>query len=257
MHELLRGQILKHLKRKKGCTAEDFFRSVPEYFWHTDAPPQHYLREALAKLLQWRLIEAYKDGTLLNEDDDTSSRGVVFYLSPIAVELEQQLGIDLTAIPIFGQPISSTQWPAVLALMPFAPVFRPVYEDHLKAVAKRVGLSIGRADDFFSNGSIMADIWSAIHAADIILADCTGRNPNVFYEIGIAHTLGRDTILLTRSVDDIPFDLRHLRTIVYDFTPRGMATFEEQCQSTIQTLLERQGMAARPRPAKTKRKQRA
>jgi hypothetical protein len=46
----------------------------------------------------------------------------------------------------------------------------------------------------------------------VVICDCTGRNPNVFYEIGIAHTLGREVILITQNPEDIPFDLRHLRS---------------------------------------------
>jgi len=79
----------------------------------------------------------------------------------------------------------------------------------------------------------MADIWEAICAARIIVADCTGRNPNVFYEAGLAHTVGKPVVLLTQNKDDIPFDLRHIRYIDYEFTPRGMAIFEERLLKTL------------------------
>jgi hypothetical protein len=79
----------------------------------------------------------------------------------------------------------------------------------------------------------MGDVWSAINAAKVIVADCTGRNPNVMYEIGLAHAIGRHTILISQSIDDVPFDLRHLRVIVYDYTPRGMREFEMKLAETI------------------------
>jgi hypothetical protein len=81
----------------------------------------------------------------------------------------------------------------------------------------------------------MRDIWSAIHAARIVVADCTGRNPNVFYEIGLAHAIGRYTILISQSIDDVPFDLRHLRIILYEYTPRGMEKFEKALIETMKS----------------------
>src|SRR5215471_6685159 len=97
--------------------------------------------------------------------------------------------------------------------MPFSSELRPVYDDHIKNVMQEVNLECNRADDIFSNGVIIEEVWKNINEARIIIADLTGKNPNVFYEVGIAHTLGKEVILITQSIDDIPFDLRHLRCI--------------------------------------------
>jgi hypothetical protein len=118
------------------------------------------------------------------------------------------------------------------------PDLKPIYEDHIKKVAAEIGLDAGRADDFFLNGSIITDIWSAINAAKFIIADCTGRNPNVFYEIGVAHAIGKDTILISKSIEDVPFDLRHLRVIIYEYTPRSIITFENTLKNTISSMLK-------------------
>ncbi len=83
-------------------------------------------------------------------------------------------------------------------------------------------LTVARADDFYTNQAVMQDVWSAIVNAKMVIGDCSGRNPNVFYEIGISHTLGRPTVLISQSVDDIPFDVRYVRSIVYQYTPPGM-----------------------------------
>ena len=83
----------------------------------------------------------------------------------------------------------------------------------------------------------MSDIWNAIYDARLIIADCTNRNPNVFYEIGVAHAIGQKVILITQNKDDVPFDLRHLRFIDYEYTPRGMREFESRLKQTIQTEL--------------------
>lgn len=72
-----------------------------------------------------------------------------------------------------------------------------------------------KADDIFTPTAIMEDIWEYINKSRLIVADVTGKNPNVFYELGIAHTIGKDVIILTQNEDDVPFDLKHLRYIKY------------------------------------------
>jgi hypothetical protein len=100
-----------------------------------------------------------------------------------------------------------------------------------------MGLTVRRADDFFTAHSVVWDIWKAIVSARLIVADCTDRNPNVFYEIGLAHTIGKPTILVTQKSEDIPFDLQHLRYIAYQLTPRGMRDFETKFKETVQNVL--------------------
>ena len=133
---------------------------------------------------------------------------------------------------ILGLP-RQNDWPEVFVLMPFTEALRPVYKNHIRKVAARLKVRIGRADQFFGSVSIMQDIWSAIHAARVIVADCTGKNPNVFYEIGLAHAIGKHTVLISQSTDDIPFNLRHLRIIPYESTPPGMRAFEKTLCETI------------------------
>ncbi len=69
------------------------------------------------------------------------------------------------------------------------------------------------------------------------MCDCTGRNPNVFYEIGIAHTLGREVILITQSDNDIPFDLRHLRYVRYLNNAQGLGDLTAALQGRLQTII--------------------
>ena len=125
----------------------------------------------------------------------------------------------------------------IFVLMSFQPQLKPVYEDHIGKVARNLGLLVKRADDLFTAHSVVADIWSGIRSARVIIADCTGRNPNVFYEIGIAHTIGKPVILITQTNDDVPFDLRSIRYIPYEFTPRGMMTFEANLAKTLHDVL--------------------
>lgn len=138
---------------------------------------------------------------------------------------------------IFGSPNKKYTY-GLFVLMPFTSSLKPVYDDHIKKVAKTQNLSIARADDFFSQNSIMYEVWSAIAQASILIADCTGKNPNVFYEIGIAHTIGKPVILITQNQDDVPFDLRHIRYIHYEYTPSGMIKFENTLTTTISEIMK-------------------
>jgi hypothetical protein len=122
------------------------------------------------------------------------------------------------------------------AMMPFAPGFTPVYEC-IQQAARAVGLGCRRADDIWENPSIIQDVVSLIDRSRVVVCDCTGRNPNVFYEAGIAHTLGRDVILITQNADDIPFDLRHLRYIAYLNNGEGRTSLAESLQARMQTIV--------------------
>ena len=79
----------------------------------------------------------------------------------------------------------------------------------ITGVVEQLGYEVIRADKISEPGMITHQILQHIVDASLVVADLTDRNPNVFYEVGIAHTLGRDVILITQSEHDIPFDLRH------------------------------------------------
>ena len=140
--------------------------------------------------------------------------------------------------PFFGKPVDFTSEAADLfVLMPFSDELKPIYDDHIKSVAEKLRVTVKRADNFFTVHDIMKDIWNGICNAKVVIADCTNRNPNVFYEIGIAHTVGKPVILITQNPDDVPFDLRNIRYIRYQYTPRGMENFERTLERTVQHTL--------------------
>lgn len=104
----------------------------------------------------------------------------------------------------------------VFVLMPFDETFNDIYNLGIRETIIDLGYSCNRADEIQFTGAIMQMIYQRIEAADIIIADMTSLKANVFYEVGYAHALGKTTILLTQNVDDIPFDLRDQRHIVYE-----------------------------------------
>jgi uncharacterized protein YoxC len=106
--------------------------------------------------------------------------------------------------------------PKAFVLMPFAPEFAEIYNLFIAGTLSEAGYDVFRADDIRNQQSILADIISSIATSELIVADVTGSNPNVYYEIGIAHALRKNVILLTQSVAELPFDLRSYRVIAYN-----------------------------------------
>ena len=150
-------------------------------------------------------------------------------------------------LPRSGTKVEEVTVDSTLAfiLMPFSPVLAPVYEDIVKPVLQKAGLRPIRADDLFDNRPIMDEVWQNIERARLLVSDLTGRNPNVFYETGIAHAMGKEVILLTRDLNDVPFDLRHIRCIVYSDSVRGGDALRGQLSKTVEIVLARTTVAPR------------
>jgi hypothetical protein len=125
----------------------------------------------------------------------------------------------------------------VSAMMPFHPSFDAVYAT-LQRTAQDANLRCRRADDIWENPAVMQDVVSLIDRSRVVICDCTGRNPNVFYEIGIAHTLGREVILITQVEADIPFDLRHLRYVSYLNNNEGLQALSARLQPRLIELAQ-------------------
>jgi hypothetical protein len=111
---------------------------------------------------------------------------------------------------------STSPKPFVFVLMPFAKDFDDVYRFGIKGACEDAGAYGERVDEQLYTEGILDRIFNQIARADVLVADMTGRNPNVFYEVGYAHALGKIVILLTKSAEDIPFDLKHRQHIVYE-----------------------------------------
>jgi hypothetical protein len=124
----------------------------------------------------------------------------------------------------------------VSVMMPFDAAFG-VVADVISQAASSLGLRSRRADDIWENAAIIQDVAALIDRSRIVVCDCSGRNPNVFYEAGIAHTLGREVIIITQSEHDIPFDLRHLRYIKYLNNAEGLQNLKSALEARMQTIL--------------------
>jgi len=118
-------------------------------------------------------------------------------------------------------------------IMPFARAFTDVYQDGIKKAIDDAELLCVRADDIQEPGHILGQIWVALLKARFVIADLTGGNSNVLYELGLAHALGHPAILLTQDEKYIPFDLRPQRRIDYDPTRLGV----ERLRNDLAVLL--------------------
>ena len=204
---------------------------------HANWPQEHVdTGERAARLTEFKakLAQKHMYNFFTNEQELFSMVSEFLRRPPFS-----QIGSDRLVIkPLLGLPKPNSQYNAdVFVIMPFLDNMRPIYDDHIAKVMGDLGLTVKRGDDFFTNQAIVEDIWSATNNARLIIADCTHKNPNVFYELGISHTLGKDTIVITQSETDIPFDIRHFRYIKYEYTPRGMQEFEGRLKEAAKRIL--------------------
>ena len=102
-------------------------------------------------------------------------------------------------------------------MQPFDGYLGEYYEKIFKPAIEKAGLRAVRADDdIFATGKIMDQVWRGIREATVLVAELTSKNPNVFYELGLAHALEKPVVLVSSNQDDVPFDLGHIRAIFYD-----------------------------------------
>jgi hypothetical protein len=132
----------------------------------------------------------------------------------------------------------------VFVLMPFTESWSDyIWKEEIKPTVEGIKgfpLICKRADDLFGQ-DVVKDIYESILAAQVIIAEITGRNANVFYELGMAHTLGKDVILLTQGSQHIPFDLYRFRHCIYSNDGPGYKKLREYLPDSIRGIIEKNG----------------
>ena len=123
----------------------------------------------------------------------------------------------------------------VALMMPFDAGFHSVHEA-MKRACGSAGYRCLRVDDIWEDSTVIQDIFSLIFRAYIVLVDFTGRNPNVMYETGIAHTLGKHVVPVSQSLDDIPFDMRHHRVLKYLPNGEGLSALEAKLAEKLRQV---------------------
>jgi hypothetical protein len=102
---------------------------------------------------------------------------------------------------------------------------------------KNLNVDCKKADDIWENATFIQDIFELIFTCKAVVADFSGKNPNVFYEVGIAHTLGKTVIPITQSFDDVPTDLGHHRALKYLPNDQGYLDLTKELEKRIRTLI--------------------
>lgn len=118
-----------------------------------------------------------------------------------------------------GKDVEIASGDTCFVVMPFSPPIGTYYSLVFEPAIRKAGLTPARADsEIFGTGKIIDQIWKGITEAKVLVAELTTRNPNVFYELGLAHALNKPVVLVAGKEEDVPFDLRHIRVIYYDTT---------------------------------------
>ena len=128
-------------------------------------------------------------------------------------------------------------------IMPFKKPISGYYEAVFKPALISAGYDVHRADEIYRPNVIIRDIQQLVVEADLILCELTGRNPNVLYELGLAHALGKPAILVSSNKKDVPFDLRHIRYIEYDTTAVG---WEKKLKNDISRFAKSVALSEEP-----------
>jgi|TARA_R100000049_G_C1937866_1_gene81758 hypothetical protein len=119
----------------------------------------------------------------------------------------------------------------VFLLTPFSTSERETF-DTVHVVCSNVGLNVRRGDEKRVVGPILPHILHELAISQIVICNLNSRNPNVLYELGIAHAIGKPVILIAEASEDLPFDVSHFSIILYE----DHADLREKLTSAISRL---------------------
>lgn len=213
-----------------------------------DATKEEYSLDQLSEIAKWDIGMEHPfflkiPRTILDLSSDKASE----LLSIIAKEYvdSEVKRVDSTMnviqmSPIFGKMDYKLDSNLCFILQAFRDPLNKIYYEIIKPTVESCNLVCRRADEIRSTTAIILDIFKSICEARIVIADLTYSNPNVFYELGMAHTIGKDTILIYQKEQQqhqIPFDLSHIRRIEYDDTAIGGKKLEKDLKETITSII--------------------
>ena len=135
----------------------------------------------------------------------------------VAIDASNLLVDTSSEIKKLGKFVTINANDSCFVMMPFADPLGNYYKQIYEPAIRKAGLNPIRADqDIFGTGKIIDQIWNGISSAKVLISELTKRNPNVFYELGLAHALKKPVVLVSSNEEDVPFDLQHIRVIYYD-----------------------------------------
>jgi len=134
-----------------------------------------------------------------------------------------------------SDPLKAPRKKTCFVIMPFKEPFNGYYRKIFVPAIRKVGLEPVRADAIKKPGVIVSQIWNSIQDAEICIADVTGNNSNVMFEIGLAHAIGKPVIQIAQKPKDLPFDIKSLRHIIYRIEQPKWA---EQLRHDLEKMLQ-------------------
>lgn len=153
------------------------------------------------------------------------------------VSSEQTEGRKIVFSPnLFQIPNEPLEHDLVSVMMPFEMEFSATH-DAIKSACSHAGLKCIRADDVWDHSTVIQDVFSLIFRSFVVVCDFSGKNANVLYETGIAHTLGKHVVPITQSEGDVPFDLRHHRFLKYLNNEEGRTKLTGELAKRLSTLV--------------------
>jgi ActR/RegA family two-component response regulator len=180
------------------------------------------------------VLSAYEmDDDIVNMLDRVSVYGYVSkggsgnYIKAVLSELDRLREEDPPKQCFVIMPFSKTKSCS-------AEQWKDIFDNTIKPAVENAGFNYKCFRANLAIGNIVKDILDNLNNAEVVIADMTDKNPNVFYELGVRHALKNATILITQNIKDIPFDLRHYATLQYDWTTQdGKDRFKVEIKKVL------------------------
>lgn len=189
---------------------------------------------SLIQAQQWHQLKLHVQGSNLDlyfNGVKVVSTSYQVARGPISLLLQSSGRISVRDIRV------ATQDPVCFVVMQFTEEYNALYAEVIRPTCEEFGYKVIRADDFYTSGLIIDDITRSIRECTIVIADVTPNNPNVFYEVGFAHGIGKPTILLSdKKREKLPFDISGFRTLFYDNTIGGKSAVEERLRRHLEAI---------------------
>ena len=174
-----------------------------------------------------RFLDAIRSASALKADRPNASDAELVQEAQVIERLFEAIDLytaDAKSVkellPAPEKSIKSKSEKFCFVVMPFEDRRTEIYQEYIKKpIHDELGIACRRADDITRSSGIMQDVWAMLRSCSVVIADLSDRNPNVFYELGLAHAMKKPTVLVSESLDSVPFDLRSMRVVVYGDRP--------------------------------------
>lgn len=223
------GQVIrtnvecKYYKQKVGVSVVRQFAVIAEFLKNSGQIDKNVL-VAYNGFTQDAYLAANSAGVELISFADLEQRLVEISDKNVLNEIDEQ-------VKTMQQPERFDK--TVFVMMPFDEEMDDLYIYGIRGCAEKLGLKCVRVDEVEHNSNILEEIRDYIKKSDILIGEMTKSNRNVYYEVGYAHGFEREVILLTKSSDLIPFDLKHQSHIVY----KNINDLEKRLMKKMQSMI--------------------